>query len=362
MREKWLESFVDPESKRPLLLRKGAPIKGNIVSGMLSAEGGRRGYPVVRGIPRFVPGKLWTETRSTKSKKMQTGMSFGDKWRLGSARVLGRTWAEKKVLEEQFLAMFAAESLSRLRGVFRDGANCLNAGCGVAWSEYLFNINRKTSRFAVDLSLAVEVAYEKTKDIANVCVAQADLFSLPFRNGFFDIIFSNGVLHHTGNARRSFNALCRLLKPGGTMGIYIYCLKPFVRELADRHVRGKTTEMRFEDCLGFSEKITKLGKALQKIKEPLVVTEDIPLLGIKKGRYGLQKFIYDHFLKCFYSAAAGYDFSVLTNVDWYHPKYATHHSKEEVISWFEGNGIKNIRCIQPKGWEYSGYFVSGRKK
>jgi hypothetical protein len=119
--------------------------------------------------------------------------------------------------------------------------------------------------------------------------------------------------------------------------------------------------MSFDECREFSEQVTKLGKSLQRFRDPLVIEDNISLLNIKKGTYNLQKFIYDHFLKCYYNDGDGYESSVLTNIDWYHPKHASHHTREEVTQWFNDNGITNIRFIQPAGWEYSGYFISGRK-
>ena len=119
--------------------------------------------------------------------------------------------------------------------------------------------------------------------------------------------------------------------------------------------------MSFDECMMFSEQVTKLGKELQKYNNRLLIEDDIPLLGIKKGTYDVQKFIYDHFLKCYYNEKLGFNMSVITNVDWYHPKYASHHTREEIEGWFRDNNIEGIKFIQPKGWEYSGFFVSGRK-
>jgi len=237
-----------------------------------------------------------------------------------------------------------------------------NSGIGKAIVETVGGLGAKV---VIDYRSHPERTEELIEEIGELggqaIGVQADVSKLPFREQFFNIIFSGGVLHHTGDAEGAFAALCRHLKPGGIIGIYIYCMKPFLRELADKEIRAITTEMSFEECLEFSEKITQLGKALRKFKDPLLVEDDIPLLGIKKGEYGLQKFIYDHFLKCFFSDELGYDISVLTNVDWYHPKHASHHTREEVAGWFEENRIADPQFIQPEGWEFSGYFVSGRK-
>jgi hypothetical protein len=156
--------------------------------------------------------------------------------------------------------------------------------------------------------------------------------------------------------------LCSHLNKGGLLGIYIYNKKPFLRELADEEIRAVTTQMTYDECYEFSEEMSLLGKAFYQFDKPLVIEQDIPLLGIKKGEYNLQRFIYNHFVKCWYNPASDLEYCNLVNQDWYHPFYASHHTREEVYSWFEEGGIEELRCIQPPGWEYSGYFISGRKR
>ena len=242
-----------------------------------------------------------------------------------------------------------------------DDVNALNAGCGVAWSEYLFNTNPRCNRFAVDLSSSVDIAFERTRTFPNVCVAQADLNGLPFLPSFFDMIFCGGVLHHTPNPLDTFSRLCGHLKAGGLIGIFVYKTKPFLRELADRELRTITTAMTDVECELFAAQMARLGRSLQQIREPLVVEDDIPTLGIKAGRYNVQKFLFDHFLKCYHNGELGFEHAVLANIDWYKPKRASHHSRAEVSSWFETNALGDVRFIDLPGWEHSSFFVSGRK-
>lgn len=362
MQKKWVNYFVDPSDKKSLQLKIVKSEGKNIITGQLVSANGLKKYPVINGIPRFVSKELYNKSLLTDSKVIQVGRSFGTKWKQKTFETWGQNNAEIKILREQFFAMLGVKNQKELNNLFKSGMNCLDAGCGVGWCEYLFNINKKVNRFAIDLSLSVEVASQLTKNIPNISVGQADLLHLPFKKKTFDIIFSDGVLHHTGNAKKAFDNLSACLKPGGLLGIYIYCKKPFIRELADEEVRKLTTEMTFEQCLQFSEQITKLGKSFQAFKQPLIIKSDIPLLGIKKGKYNLQKFIYDHFVKCFYNKNIDSKDSDLINLDWYHPKYASHHSKKELESWFNDNDFSGVKFIQPKGWEYSGYFISGRKR
>lgn len=353
MKKKWVESLVSRlhGNDHPLILEVEEDEWDEVIEGMLWTGKGRSdfGFPIREGVPQFFPSYFEDE--------------FGSKWEEWSRMEGWDSGLARESAILQFCSTLGVGSLANAQFLFKDGSNWLDAGCGVGQAESLFNLNSKANRFAVDLSpITAKVAYEKTKHLPNVFVGQANLISLPFKRDYFDGVFSMGVIHHTPDPRLSFRILCSHLKAGGLMGIYVYCKKPFIRELVDEKLRGHTWRMDEDDCLEFSEHLALLGYSLSKYREPLEIHRDIPLLGIKKGSYELQKFIYDHFLKCYYNPGMSFSHSKLNNFDWYHPRYASHHTRGEIQSWFDENGIENVKFIQPEGWEHSGYFVSGRKK
>jgi len=51
---------------------------------------------------------------------------------------------------------------------------------------------------------------------------QQDAESLVFDDNTFDVVYSNGVLHHTPNTRRVVNEIFRVLKPGGRAIVMVY--------------------------------------------------------------------------------------------------------------------------------------------
>lgn len=355
---KELNIFVDPSNNNPLDIKITREQKGQVVSGSLYNKNGS--YPIVRGIPRFVESNFY-KGKTLDSFAAQTAQSFGRKWNQRRSKRLGYTRSDIRNLREQFMVVLGCGSESELRKIFKNTKTCLNAGCGVAWGEYLFNYNPRTARHCIDISLSVETAYRNTRDINNVIVSQASVFELPYPNGIFDIIYSIGVIHHTPDPQKALNSLVRKLAKGGILGIYIYSNKPFLREIADTAIRKITSLMEYDECMKFSKSITKLGRSLSKVTQPLIIEEDIKILNVKKGRYVLHRFIYDYFLKCWYNPKADMPYADSVNQDWYHPHYASHHVKNEVVGWFKQAGIRKIQCIQPKDWMHSGYFISGRK-
>jgi hypothetical protein len=132
--------------------------------------------------------------------------------------------------------------------------------------------------------------------------------------------------------------------------------------MADREVRNLTTKMPLTELLEFCDQMSKLGRSLQKFKEPLVIEEDCETLGIKAGSYNLQKFIYDHFIRCFYNERLGLDYSNWANMDWYAPDIQDHLTREQVTAWYAENGFAEPKFVDLVGWEHAGFFVSGRKR
>jgi ubiquinone/menaquinone biosynthesis C-methylase UbiE len=51
---------------------------------------------------------------------------------------------------------------------------------------------------------------------------RADAENLPFEDNSFDIVHSNGVLHHTPDTSKAISEVLRVLKPGGQAAIMLY--------------------------------------------------------------------------------------------------------------------------------------------
>ena len=104
------------------------------------------------------------------------------------------------------------------------GSNILEAGCGtgqlgIALSRYARQV------YSIDLSKGSLVEAKKfinSNDIRSVHLFRMNIFKLFFEKNSFDIIISNGVLHHTYNPKLAFSNLVEVLKPGGIIVIGLY--------------------------------------------------------------------------------------------------------------------------------------------
>ena len=73
---------------------------------------------------------------------------------------------------------------------------------------------------AVDLNTA-ELVRQRLAGAANVRVVEADIATLDL-GGTFDVVFSIGVIHHTDDPNRTFEAIYRHCSPGGLVIIWTY--------------------------------------------------------------------------------------------------------------------------------------------
>ncbi len=101
----------------------------------------------------------------------------------------------------------------------------LEAGCGTGQLSNFLGMSWRRRVVAGDMclnSLRLAKRFADTYSVRNVGFMQFNLFRPPFRDESFDVIVSNGVLHHTGDCEGGFRALLSKLKPGGyfVMGLY----------------------------------------------------------------------------------------------------------------------------------------------
>lgn len=266
-----------------------------------------RNFAALRGVVRFVEAQHYTS-------------SFGFQWNRHP-----QTQLDDERLHESEDAFrkktgFTPEELK--------GKLVLDVGCGMG--RFAEVASRWGARVVgIDLSQAVEAAARNLGDRESVTIFQADVFSLPFAPESFDFIYSVGVLHHTPNCERAFKSLPPLLKPGGSIAIWLYSAYNNWYKFSDIY-RKVTHRMS-----------PRLLHALCYVAVPLYYVRRalraIPVLG--RPLSGLIAY----FLPTPMHARA--DERVLDTFDWYSPKYQSKHTYEEVFRWFESCQLDSLRVI-----------------
>jgi ubiquinone/menaquinone biosynthesis C-methylase UbiE len=101
----------------------------------------------------------------------------------------------------------------------RDTGSVAEIGCGSGrGTMYLSAIGADVT--AIDIS-AVSLARARMR-APHARFVRSTALALPFRNESFDIVVSDGVIHHTPNARTSFSECARVLRPGGYLYVGVY--------------------------------------------------------------------------------------------------------------------------------------------
>jgi SAM-dependent methyltransferase len=252
MRENLLDLLAEPETGAPLRLeaRKG---HGDVIDeGELVSERTGKRYPIVRGIPRFVPAENYAET-------------FGFQWnRFRTVQIDSETRATTSLKRFDAEARWTAETLR--------GKWVLDAGCGAGRFAEIA-AERGANLVALDLSSAVEATAKTLSRFENVNVVQANMLFPPFRDGAFDYAYSLGVIQHTPDREAAIRAVVRCVRKGGEFAFAIYTRRPWTRLAGKYMVRPITKRMR-------KEQLIRVLEASMPVLFPLTnVLYRLPILG-----------------------------------------------------------------------------------
>ena len=104
------------------------------------------------------------------------------------------------------------------------GARILECGCGTGQLSAFLSVASRTV-VGADLclnSLRLAHAFKRRNNLDNAHFLQMNLFRPCFKAGSFDLVISNGVLHHTSDPRLAFERITTLVKPGGYILVGLY--------------------------------------------------------------------------------------------------------------------------------------------
>ncbi len=237
----------------------------------------------------------------------------------------------------------------------------LDAGCGSGYSAILFfgDHLRNHDYLGVDISTAIEIAKLRFKEAGySGDFLQANLLDLPIGDCSVDLIFSEGVLHHTDDTEESIKYLSKKLKKGGFFLFYVYVKKSVIREFTDDYIRQEIHQLTDEKAWEALKPLTKLGIALGKLNIDIEIPEDVPLLGIAKGKLDLQRFFYWHICKTYYRPEFSLEEMNHINFDWFRPLNCHRHTEEEVLAYCEAAELE----IEHLNVQEAGIAVVGRKR
>jgi len=326
-----------------------------IKEGVLECKNGHI-FPIADHIPRMLPDAFYAlndflekykhhlfvekierrmkgvETRKFIKVHRNTKISFGYEWLKYGVDLEGED-REVFLRDSQFSKEFLKDKV------------ILDAGCGMG--RYTRIAGEMGSEIiGVDLSLSVLKAHQVTHDNPFAHIVQGDILNLPFREKQFDVVYSLGVLHHTPDAKRSFLNLTRYLKEGGLISVWVYGTAGKYREFKTnplredrrRYIKNKLARRLHWITVYVREMLLDFVRLFTtRMYVPLLYLLCYPLAAV--GKIPLLKYLTA-------SAHNNWRVRLQENFDWFSPQYQSHHTKEEILGWFNEVKLDDISMLR----------------
>jgi SAM-dependent methyltransferase len=302
MKKEFLLLLACPNCGFDLELKEAIADGAEISDGTLNCLGCRREFSVTGGIPRFLCGFIESETTQR----------------------FGYEWKSFPQVTEQYEKQFL-DWICPIGKDFFEGKIVLDAGCGKGRHIRLAAGFGAKLVIGMDLSEAIEVAYNNTKDLGNVFLIQADVYHPPLKPEL-DYIYCVGVLHHLANPAQGFKALHSILKGGGTLSTWVYAQEgnEWLIRLVNPLRKSLTSKMPLPLLKGLSLPLAVLLYVVSKVFYR-------PLNLYWGSRVRL--LFYNDYL--FY--LSGFNFQEIHSIVFDHllAPVAFYLKREEVLSWYE---------------------------
>lgn len=349
--EELLNLMICPVHREALTL-----LSGDEENGLLGHPSSGLVYPIIGRIPRLLPPALlhpflheaypwayerWPELMTSAALAQNEALEpavletlIAYEYHHLDLNDETAMWDEWRQSWDRFQPKLTPEAL--------DGQRVLEVGCGEGRHARL--VSRAGARCIVglDLSRGVERARQLESNPAHHFI-QGDLRYPPLKEGSFDTLYSNGVLHHTPQPIESFRAVAPLVKAGGWVSIWVYGLD----EMRWSYKMSHLVWLRpFTDPLPRSAKLFLSGGLTLMVEAGLWT----PARLLKKlgFTYLAEKIPYHD------AASHAWDDKLRRMFDRLNPPITHYISKVELQEWFKGFEEVEVLNADGQGWSARG--------
>jgi uncharacterized protein YbaR (Trm112 family)/SAM-dependent methyltransferase len=327
----------------------------DVITGVLVNRARRICYPIVRGIPRLLTfptavGEGFLKEHGGRLAADLPGVRLPDgeaaPGELDVLRTFSREWLDYRWDEHSYWNLPAA-AMFRCMDFMLDverhplsGKRVLEVGIGIGGIADHVARTHDCELVGVDLGYAVDAAARNFGINPFFHIVQASAFAPPFRASTFDLVYSQGVIHHTYSTRTAFDHLQELPKVGGRLYIWVYSPENESRSLARRAIMLLEHMLR-PICSRLPERLQTL---LLLPIVPLYMAHQRLVAGGAIGaiRYGFNEALH---------AAR----------DRFTPRYIHRHNDAEVMGWFRACGYQDIRAASGRDvppWLPIGFYAN----
>ncbi len=333
------ESFAEEPVAPPPESANGPADDSHVQEGLLICEPCQAWYPVHRYVPVMLD--FSTNFHQHFSRQHAAHADVFNKYHApqGEPREGERSiqetftdeWNQVNVDEihfdkshEQFVELIRAAWLKWIERDHVEVKQVLDVGCGLGREAMALATATGAEVTAIDLNFAVLRSGPQFRHIPNVHLVIASLFQPPFRTETFDLVFSQGVIHHTYSSEAAFRSIARFVRPGGHCFIWVYA---------------------FEDSLtkpGLSGFLLRRTYDLESLLRPAISRSPKPLRDVIF--VGLTAAAYPFWKARARMTQRPQSWNSITHHmrDVFSPRYAYRHGYNELIGWFESEKFRIV--------------------
>jgi SAM-dependent methyltransferase/uncharacterized protein YbaR (Trm112 family) len=343
VRATFASRVVCPSCSGPLDLRSFDGDDNRVSEGALLCDGCNTWYPIVSGMPVLLDFRTSVHDRFAAGRGEELGGYTPPRGRprVGEESVqqtFGEEWGA--VLQSELSFTYSEEDLEALNRrvwlAFLQGrppvSRVLDVGCGLGMETLaLGKATGAEEVVGIDLNLSLIASRAPQDAPEGTHFAVASIFALPFRRASFDLVFSEGVLHHTYSTEAAFRTITGFVADGGYVFVWVY---------------GHEDRLGLEGRRAF---VTRSMYGAEKVLRPLVaraperLRESFFELAARAAHPVLQ------------ARMPHPDRWALANTEHYlrdifSPRFAWRHRWNEVLEWVEGEGFEIAAVQSPKAY------------
>ncbi|MFA5138506.1 MAG: methyltransferase domain-containing protein [Elusimicrobiota bacterium] len=291
-----------------------------IESGGLRCKVCSQEYPIEESIPRFF-------ARTGDGRMLRTRDSFGYEW----LRYPGGRPQDKAIFLEE----------TQIPEGDWAGRFVLDAGCGMGrYTAVALSLGAEVVSF--DLSESLRRLVPVSRETGSLHVVQGDLLHPPFKRGVFDIVYSQGVIHHTPDAKAAFGQIAALTRRDGIITVWVYGTPGSFESFSSNPVRAGRDwvrrHLRLAWAVVWTRQLLSDGLRLLTTRLPVGLLYLLchPLAFL--GAFPLLKYLT-------FSVERDFKVRLIENFDWLAPPFQSKHTKEEMRAWFSEAGCEVVRQL-----------------
>jgi uncharacterized protein YbaR (Trm112 family) len=307
MRATLLEHLVCPDCLGALTLN-AETVEGDwIDSGTLRCDTCKRSWPIEQGVPNFVAA-------ADRSDVQQTTSGFARNWDEFN-QVINSHKALNDELFRDWILPLDPECMR--------GKTVLEAGCGMGRWLWVASTYQPKALIGVDYSAIAYTAARNLRELPNAHIVRADILHMPLRREM-ELTYCLGVVHHTPEPGRTFDALVSKMADGGAMTVWVYGKE------GNGWIHNVVTPLR--------EKVT--SKLPHPVLAGLSKMLAFQLYGAAAAyKLGLEKMGFPY--AAYLAYLRRYPFKYMEHIVYDHlvPQIAHYHGRDELVTWAERNGL-----------------------